>query len=119
MVGFIIRVLIGAFGLWLAAYLIHGIHYDSLVALLIAALILGVANAIIRPILIILTLPITILTLGLFILVVNGAVFWLVGHFSPGFHVHGLIHAILGALITSVISWIGHALFGYHRTEKR
>ena len=119
MFGFIIRVLIGALGLWLASYLIHGIHYDSLLALIIAALILGVANAIVRPILIILTLPITILTLGLFLLVVNGAVFWLVGHFSPGFHVHGLIHAILGALITGVVSWIGHALFGFHKYERR
>jgi putative membrane protein len=119
MFGFIIRVLIGMLGLWLASYLIHGITYDSLLALLIAALILGVANAIVRPILIILTLPITILTLGLFLLVVNGGVFWLVGHFSPGFHVHGLIHAILGALVTGLVSWIGHALFGFHRYEKR
>ena len=119
MVGFIIRVLIGAAGLWLASYLIHGIHYDSLVDLLIAALILGIANAIIRPILIILTLPITILTLGLFLLVVNGAVLWLVGHFSPGFHVHGLIHAILGALVIGVVSWIGHAIFGFHKYERR
>ncbi len=119
MMGFIIRVLVGALGLWVAAYFIHGIHYDSLVALLIAALILGIANAIVRPILIILTLPITIVTLGLFLLVVNGAVFWLVGHFSPGFHVHGLFNAILGAIVTGVISWIGHALFGFHRYERR
>jgi len=119
MMGFIIRVLVGAFGLWVASYFIHGISYDSLLDLLIAALILGIANAIVRPILIILTLPITIITLGLFLLVVNGAVFWLVGHFSPGFHVHGLINAILGAIVTGLISWIGHALFGFHRSERR
>jgi putative membrane protein len=119
MIGFIIRVLIGAAGLWVAAYFIHGISYDSLLALLIAAVILGIANAIVRPILIILTLPITIITLGLFLLVVNGAVLWLVGHFSPGFHVHGLISAILGAIITGLVNWIGQAMFGYHRYERR
>jgi len=119
MIGFIIRVLVGAAGLWLAAFLIHGIHYDSLVSLIIAAVILGIANAIVRPILIILTLPITILTLGLFLLIVNGAVFWLVGQFSPGFHVHGLIHAILGAIVTGLVSWVGHAVFGFHKDERR
>ena len=118
MIGFIIRVLIGMAGLWLAAFLIHGIQYDSLLALLIAAVILGIANAIVRPILIILTLPISILTLGLFLFVVNGAVFWLVGHFSPGFHVHGLLNAILGAIVTGLVSWIGHAVFGFARYEK-
>jgi putative membrane protein len=118
MIGFIVRLLIGAAGLWLAAFLIHGIHYDSLVALIIAAAILGIANAIVRPILIILTLPISILTLGLFLFVVNGAVFWLVGHFSPGFHVHGLINAILGAIVTGLISWLGHVMFGFHKVDR-
>ena len=119
MIGFIIRLLVGAAGLWLASVLIHGITYDSLVALIIAAVILGIANAIVRPILIILTLPISILTLGLFLFVVNGAVFWLVGHFSPGFHVHGLINAVLGALVTGLVSWIGHAVFGFHTYDRR
>ena len=119
MIGFIIRLLVGAAGLWLASVLIHGITYDSLVALIIAAVILGIANAIVRPILIILTLPITIITLGLFLLIVNGAVFWLVGHFSPGFHVHGLINAVLGAIVTGLVSWVGHAVFGFHKYDRR
>jgi len=118
MIGFIIRVLLGMAGLWLAAFLIHGIHYDTLLALLIAAVILGIANAIVRPILIILTLPISILTLGLFLFVVNGVVFWLVGQFSPGFHVHGLFNAILGAIVTGLVSWIGHGIFGFHKVER-
>jgi len=118
MIGFIIRLLIGAAGLWLAAFLIHGIHYESLVALIIAAAILGIANAIVRPILIILTLPISILTLGLFLFVVNGAVFWLVGQLPIGFHVHGLFNAILGAIVTGLVSWIGHALFGFHKVDR-
>jgi putative membrane protein len=119
MFGFIIRVLIGMAGLWLAAFLIHGIQYDSLLALLIAAVILGIANAIVRPILIVLTLPISILTLGLFLFVVNGVVFWLVGQFSPGFHVHGLLNAVLGAIVTGLVSWIGHGLFGFHKAAPR
>ena len=120
MFGFIIRLLIGAAGLWLASVLLpKGIHYESLLALIIAAAILGVANAIVRPILIVLTLPISILTLGLFLFVVNGVVFWLVGQFSPGFHVHGLINAVLGAIITGLVSWIGHAIFGFHRQPKQ
>ncbi len=121
MFGFIIRLLVGAAGLWLASILIpKGIDYHhSLVSLLIAAAILGVANAIVRPILIILTLPISIVTLGLFLFVVNGVVFWLVGQLPIGFHVDGLLNAILGAIITGLVSWIGHALFGFHKYEKR
>ena len=119
MIGFIIRVLIGAAGLWLAAFLIHGIQYDSLTALIIAAVILGIANAIVRPILIVLTLPISILTLGLFLFVVNGAVFWLVGQLPFGFHVHGLLNAILGAIVTGLVSWVGHAVFGFAKYESK
>ena len=119
MFGFIIRLLIGAAGLWLAAFLIpKGIHYDTLLALIIAAAILGVANAIVRPILIVLTLPISILTLGLFLFVVNGVVFWLVGQLPFGFHVDGLLNAILGAIVTGLVSWIGHAIFGFHKVER-
>jgi putative membrane protein len=117
---FIIRLLVGAAGLWLAAYLLKpNIGYDSLVDLVIAAAILGIANAILRPILVVLTLPITVITLGLFLLVVNGALIWLVGHFSPGFHVLSLISGIEAAVITGVVSWIGHALTGGARRVQR
>jgi putative membrane protein len=117
---FIIRLLVGAAGLWLAAYLLApNISYASLLDLVIAAAILGVANAILRPILVVLTLPITVITLGLFLLVINGAVIWLVGHFSPGFHVHSLLAAIEAAVITGIVSWIGHALTGGARRAQR
>ena len=120
MIRFILRILIGALGLWLAAFLLPAhISYHSTLDLLIAAVILGIANAIVRPILIVLTLPISILTLGLFLFVVNGAVFWLVGHFSPGFHVHGFLDAILGAIIVGLVSWVGHFIIGSAKADEK
>jgi putative membrane protein len=118
MIRFILRILVGALGLWLAAVLLPDhISYASVVDLVIAAIILGLANAIVRPILIVLTLPFTIITLGLFLFVINGLVLWLVGHFSPGFHVHGFLYAILGAIIVGLVSWAGHFIIGSARAE--
>jgi len=118
MIRFILRILIGAFGLWLAAFLLpQHISYHSTLDLLIAAVILGIANAIVRPILIVLTLPFTIITLGLFLFVINGLVLWLVGHFSPGFHVHGFLDAILGAIVVGLVSWVGHFIIGSAKTD--
>jgi putative membrane protein len=120
MIRFILRVLIGALGLWLAAFLLPThISYHSVLDLVIAALILGIANAIVRPILIVLTLPFTIITLGLFLFVINGLVLWLVGHFSPGFHVHGFLSAILGAIIVGLVSWVGHFIIGSASAEAK
>jgi len=120
MIRFIIRLLIGALGLWLAAFLLPAhISYDSPVALLIAAVALGIANAIVRPILIVLTLPFTVITLGLFLFVINGLMLWLVGHFVPGFHVQGFLDAILGAIIVGLVSWVGHFLIGSAKSEPR
>ncbi|HEY2659051.1 MAG TPA: phage holin family protein [Caulobacteraceae bacterium] len=102
MVRFILRALISALGLWVASLLLSGIEVRSVVSLLAAAVLLGLANAIVRPILIILTLPITLITLGLFLLVINGLMVLLVGHLLHGFQVHGLMTAIL----TSIIVWI-------------
>src|SRR5260370_30201804 len=72
---------------------------------LVGALILGLVNTLIRPLLVLLTLPVTILTLGLFIFVINGILFWAVANFVKGFYVDGLFSAIVGALLYSVISW--------------
>ena len=104
--GFVLRVLINAAALWVAASLIPGIHLIDAAATLLAALVLGVINAIVRPILIFLTLPITLLTLGLFIFVLNAFCFWLASVFVPGLTVHGFWAAFLGALIVSVVSFI-------------
>ena len=95
-----------AASLWVAAYLIPGVHVSSVSALLIAALVLGLVNALVRPILTILTLPITILTLGLFYLVVNGVAFALAASLVPGFELAGFGSAILGALLVSLVSWV-------------
>ena len=107
MINFILRALISALGLWLAAKFVPGVEAHSIKSLLAAAVLLGLANAIVRPILFVLTLPITILTLGLFILVINGLMVLLVAHFLHGFHVHGLVPAILVSIVVSITGWIG------------
>ncbi len=106
MIGFIIRWAVVALGLWVAAHIVPGVTYLSWKSLLAAALILGIVNAIVRPILIVLTLPITIVTLGLFLLVINGLMIKLVTVFLHGFIVHGLIAAILCAVVVSLTSWV-------------
>ena len=84
----------------------RGVKVDSFVAALIAALALGLINTLIRPLLILLTLPVTLLTLGLFIFVINGLLFWWVGSFVDGFHVSGFWSAFFGAIVYSLISWL-------------
>jgi putative membrane protein len=102
---FLLHWAIVAAALWLAAYLIPGVVVRSVPALFIAAFVLGLVNALVRPVLTILTLPITIITLGLFYLVVNGAAFGLAAALVPGFDLSGFGSAILGALIVSLVSW--------------
>ena len=106
MIGFLFRALVVALGLWVASRLIPGISFSSTESLLWAAILLGLINAIVRPILIVLTIPITILTLGLFLLVINGLMIELVAHFLDGFTVSGLGAAILASLVVSFVSWI-------------
>jgi len=102
---FLIHWLITAGALAVAAKLIPGIHVSSLTVLLLSALVLGVVNAIVRPVLVVLTLPITILTLGLFYLIVNGAAFGIAAALMPGFRVASLGSAVGGALIVGIVSW--------------
>jgi len=110
LVRFILRALIAALGLWLAAWLIPGVRYDTVTTLLIAAVLLGIVNALVRPIVFVLTLPLTIVTLGLFLLVVNAAMIGLVAFFLKGFAVDGLIPGVFAAIITGVVSWLGQML---------
>lgn len=105
MAGFLVHWLVLAVALWVAAYLVPGVGVSSWQALALGALILGFVNAIVRPILVILTLPITILTLGLFYLVVNAAAFGLAAALVPGFSIASFGAAILGALVVSLVSW--------------
>jgi putative membrane protein len=104
--GFLLHWIVTAVALWVADWILPGVHISSVQALAISALVLGFMNAIVRPILVVLTLPLTVLTLGLFYLVVNGVAFALAAYFVPGFHVRSLESAILGALIVSVVSWV-------------
>jgi putative membrane protein len=97
--------LINAAALLALPYLLASITVDSIWAALIAALLLGLVNTFIRPLLVLLTLPATLLTLGLFIFVINALLFWLVGSFVEGFHVAGFWSAFFGAILYSVISW--------------
>lgn len=106
MTGFLVHWLVLSVALWVAASIVPGVHVGSWTALAIGALALGFVNAIVRPVLTILTLPITLLTLGLFYLVVNAVAFGLAAALVPGFSVDSTGAAILGALVTSVVSWI-------------
>jgi putative membrane protein len=88
------------------AYLMPGVSVASFGTALVAGLVLGLVNAVVRPVLILLTLPATILTLGLFIFILNGLLFWMVGSFVDGFHVAGFWSGVFGAIVFSLISWI-------------
>jgi putative membrane protein len=112
MVGFLIRAAVVALGLWVASRIVPGIAFTSTESLIWAALLLGVVNSIVRPVLVILTIPITILTLGLFLLVINGLMIELVAHFLKGFEVDGLGPAILTSLVVSLTSWVISSLVG-------
>ena len=96
---------INAAALFAVPYLMHSVDVTSVTAALIAALILGLVNTLIRPLLLLLTLPVTVLTLGLFIFIVNGFTFWLVAQWVNGFAVTSFWAAVGGALLYSVISW--------------
>ncbi len=109
MTGFLVRTLVLALGLWLASAIVPGIDIETPGTLILAALLLGLVNALVRPIAILLTLPVTIITLGLFLLVINAAMFGLVAAFLEGFRVSGFFAALFGWLIVSftatVASW--------------
>ena len=102
--------LVNTVALIAVAYLMPSIQVSSFGAALVAALVLGLVNAVVRPVLVLLTLPVTILTLGLFIFVLNGLLFWMVGTWLEGFEVGGFWSGVLGAIVFSVISWLLSAL---------
>ncbi|MFM2408815.1 MAG: hypothetical protein RL358_1557 [Pseudomonadota bacterium] len=96
---------LNAFALIAVANFVPGIHVDGYPAALLAAFLLGLVNALIRPILLLLTLPITLVTLGLFIFVINGLLFWWVGSSLNGFSVDSFWHGVLGAVLYSIFTW--------------
>ncbi len=110
--GFLFRLVITALGLWLAATIVPGVQLKGWGALLAAALVLGIVNAVIRPVILVLTLPLTVLTLGLFILVVNGISLYLVAWLVPGFSLSGLGSAILGSIVVGLTGWLASTFVG-------
>lgn len=111
MQNFLLRAAIAALGLWLATQWVGGLYIDAPMTLAVAAILLGVVNALVRPLVILLTLPFTLITLGLFLLVINAAMLGLVALLLPGMQVVGFWDAFLGALIVSIVSWVGSMLF--------
>lgn len=109
--GWVLSLLLNSAALLAADYLIDSIQMDGFASALLAALVLGFVNTFIRPILVFLTFPMTVLTLGLFILVINAVAFGLVSWLVPGFHVYSFGGAFAGAIITGVTSWILNAIF--------
>lgn len=104
---FIVRMLANAIAILLITYLLPGVmRADGVMAALAAAFVLGVVNAVIKPLFVLLTLPVTVVTLGLFLLVINGLLLWLVTAVVPGFHVSGFVGAVAGAVLVSAVSWI-------------
>ena len=104
MIGIVVRMLITGLGIWLATILVPGVSAESNRALIWAAVALGLINAVIRPLLVVLTLPITILTLGLFLLLLNAAMLNLAGYLVDGFNVVGFWSAVFGAIVVSLVS---------------
>lgn len=112
MTGFFLRIAIVALGLWLATKALAGLHFDTAGTLLAAALLLGIVNAIIRPIAVILTLPLTLVTLGLFLPVINAAMLGLVALLLSGFQISGFWTAVGASIIVSITSWLALGLIG-------
>lgn len=118
--GFLIRLIVNAIALIAVTYVPHiGIHLTGWVGALVAALILGIVNAILRPILIFIALPLEILTLGLFTLVINGLLFWFVGSLHVGLIVDGFWSAFWGAIVMTIVSWILSMLTGSSDEARR
>jgi putative membrane protein len=110
MTNFALRAVIAAVGLWLATLLISGLQIADPTTLILAAVLLGVINAFVKPILVILTLPITVLSLGIFLLVINAAMLALVAWLLPGFTISGFGAALLGAIVVGITGLIGSML---------
>jgi putative membrane protein len=108
--GFLLRVVVNILALILAASVVPGIRLQGVLSAVAAGLLLGIINAVVRPVLLILTLPVTLVTLGLFLFVLNGLCLWLVAAVVKGFHVAGFWSALGGALCVSVVSWVVTAL---------
>ncbi|HZW52575.1 MAG TPA: phage holin family protein [Candidatus Elarobacter sp.] len=116
--GLLIRLVVNAVALIAVAYVVPGIHVSGFGGALLAALVLGIVNAVLRPILLLVSLPLTLITLGLFTLVINALLFWLVGALHVGLTVDGFWPAFWGAIVMSIVSWL-LSLFTRGAEERR
>lgn len=112
MIGILVRILIIMAGLWVADAIVPGVHADGPGALLLAAIVLGIVNAIVRPLVVILTLPFTLLSLGGFLLVINAGMLGLVAWLLDGFRVDGFLPALFGSLVVSITAWAAASFVG-------
>jgi putative membrane protein len=112
MITFLLRVAIVALGLWIAAQIFAGLRFNSTATMLGAALLLGIVNAVVRPVAVILTLPLTLLSLGLFLLVINAGMLGLVALLLGGFHISGFWTALGASVVVSITSWAASGLIG-------
>ena len=119
MIGILLRMALVALGLYIAATIVPGVIIDNVRTLVLAALVLAVVNAVVRPIVVVLTLPLTIVTLGLFIFIINAALFYGVSLILPGFHLANFGSALLGSIVVSLTSGIGTAFIGHRGRVER
>jgi putative membrane protein len=112
MPGFLIRLGISALGLWLASAIVPGLHIEGAGTLVLAALLLGIVNAVVRPVIVVLTIPLTLVTLGLFLLVVNAAMLGLVAALLEDMRIAGFFAALLGAIVVGLTSWVASSWIG-------
>ena len=119
MLRFILQAVVTGLGLWLAAWLVPGVAFLSTGSLIAAAVLLGLVNAIVRPVLVFITFPLTVITFGLFLLVVNAATIGLVAMFLGGFVVEGLWAGVGAAIVTGVVSWVAGSIVPDDRRVER
>lgn len=118
MIGFLLRAAISALALWVADELFEGMRFESASQLIVSAIVLGIVNGLVRPLAFLLTFPITVLTLGLFLLVLNAAMLALVALIVPGFSLSGFWTAVGAALVVGLVSWFASSVIGANgRTE--
>jgi putative membrane protein len=110
--GFLLRLAVSALALWVAAVVVPGVDIEGGWTLVFAAILLGIVNAVVRPLAVIFTLPLTLLTLGLFLFVVNAAMFALTAALLDGFRVSGFFAAVFGAIVVSIVSWLASSFIG-------
>lgn len=119
MIRFLLRAVVAAIGFWVAAQILPGVHVGGPGGLLAAGLVLGIVNALVRPIIVFFTLPLTVVTLGLFLLVVNGISVSLVAFFIHAVRIDTFWHAILTAVVVSLVSWVGSWFIGNPEDMRR